>query len=471
MSILSLPDRRTTIFQLALGYEKFLQGLTGTRNVSHLSKDVRNHYVLFDEVVANTAVLSPISPIHAPSRPESARHCRFRSICAIRAVYSGSAGVRRGLTDDPLQRRNRVPGGNVLMSTVQEDGKNVRIAPNNNVKSDRSEMAGLKWRSAAALTKFLNNTKNEEGGTQAAQMPCGKRKKRATVENTRRTTSRASRAGRVSQVAGTIHAWDSVLPKVFESNQDKKLLIRKQKDACNSLRMLVFGCLLNENRSAGEQNTIYEECCGTKLQVKKLWEIWKRMDIDGSGDVGLDEFVKFFSTNKADRLLSWRAVQYLVYNGRTATIEDFMKLIWSKAEDEHIELMMCYFRECAADDQRVKTPRLISRRIRRQLRETFRYLGKNGDKNISYSDMVDANLVDEETANALIKQFDKNGDGRIDEKEFLEMMAPSGTRAYEDQKECFDSDGNTIEYIESSWFTGWRTKDALSGFNFAAADE
>lgn len=185
--------------------------------------------------------------------------------------------------------------------------------------------------------------------------------------------------------------------------------------------------------------------------------MWKSLDANDSGDIELDEFLEYFNKTKADRLLSWRAVKYLTAD-RPARIEDFMKLTWLKATREDIKTMMMYARECAAEDERIDTPPLISNRTRRQLIKNFKYLDRDGSDNITFDEMVAAELVDADIAKDLVKRYDRNADGTIDKLEFLEMMAPYGYLAHPDQKEVFDKDGNHLEYVDLDFYQGWRIK-------------
>lgn len=102
--------------------------------------------------------------------------------------------------------------------------------------------------------------------------------------------------------------------------------IQKKKEACDSIRFLVFVWLGNESMRANEKHLMYEARQGTRQEIYKLHQVWSQMDEDGSGDIEFQEFLNFFSRKKADRLLGMRCVKYLVgggdREGASCTIED-----------------------------------------------------------------------------------------------------------------------------------------------------
>eukprot|EP00746_Dinoflagellata_sp_MGD_P003167 gnl/MRDRNA2_/MRDRNA2_106158_c0_seq1.p1 gnl/MRDRNA2_/MRDRNA2_106158_c0~~gnl/MRDRNA2_/MRDRNA2_106158_c0_seq1.p1 ORF type:complete len:516 (+),score=101.78 gnl/MRDRNA2_/MRDRNA2_106158_c0_seq1:176-1723(+) len=245
---------------------------------------------------------------------------------------------------------------------------------------------------------------------------------------------------------------------------------QKKKEACDSIRFLIFGCLGNEHLSAKDKHKLYEQSRGNKDEIFQLYQVWSQMDEDGSGDVEYQEFLNFFSKNKSDRLLGMRCVKYLVGSGERdgdagegggCTIEDMMKLIWLEAKQEDIHLMLKWFREAAFHQKRVPTPPLLPKRKRRELYENFRWLDRAGTGKITYRDLVDSGLVDEEMAQDLMRKYDTDGSGDLDGEEFLELLCPNGYRAHSGVREAVDAHGAQLTYISNSYFTGWTVEGAM----------
>lgn len=248
---------------------------------------------------------------------------------------------------------------------------------------------------------------------------------------------------------------------------------QKKKEACDSIRFLIFGCLGNEHMQAKDKHKLYEQSRGTREEIFQLYQVWSQMDEDGSGDVEYQEFLNFFSRNKADRLLGMRCVKFLVgsggmpnsegevNDGSGCTIEDMMKLIWLEAKQDDILVMLKWFREAAFNQKRVSTPPLLPKKKRRELYENFRYLDREGTGKITYRDLVDSGLVDEEMAQDLMRRYDTDGSGDLDGEEFLELLCPNGYRAHAGVREAVDHHGAQLTYISNSWFTGWTVEGAF----------
>lgn len=239
--------------------------------------------------------------------------------------------------------------------------------------------------------------------------------------------------------------------------------IQKKKEACDSIRFLVFGRLGNESMKANEKHLMYESRQGTRQEIFKLHQVWSQMDEDGSGDIELQEFMNFFSRKKADRLLGMRCVKFLVGDkeGASCTVQDMMKLIWLKATPSDIAAMLEVFREAAFHQKRIPTPALLPRRKKKELVENFRWLDKEKKGVISYSDLVDSGLVDEQTANELMAKYDTDQSGDLDEDEFMEMLCPNGYRAHSKVTQAVDEHGRGLTFLKNEYFCGWTLEGAL----------
>lgn len=234
----------------------------------------------------------------------------------------------------------------------------------------------------------------------------------------------------------------------------------RTREACESLRFLVFGCDVPHGKHK-DGVAIFEQKCGTRDEVMQLHGIWNQMDEDGSGDVEFQEFLSFFSKSKADRLLGMRCVKYLVgsqsYDNDEkpdgCRIEDMMRLIWLKSTPEDIDRMMNWFREAEFQNDRVSTPPLLPRRKRREVIENFPSIEIG--ETIIFQDLVDSGLIDESMAKDLREQYDRDGTGRITEDLLLEMLCPNGYRSHPDAQTAIDKYGQPLLYVSNGIFKGW----------------
>lgn len=233
------------------------------------------------------------------------------------------------------------------------------------------------------------------------------------------------------------------------------------KEACESLRFLVFGEVTETKKKGGRP--FYEQRCGTRDEVMQLHKTWIQMDEDGSGDVEFQEFLSFFSRCKADRLLGMRCVKYLVGNAvydedgaaQGCRIEDMMRLIWLKAEPDDIATMLIWFREAEFEKDRVNTPPLLPPKKRRQITDNFL---ADPEGRITWADLNDSGLVD----GYMLKDLkEKYGDYShfITEKILLEMLCPNGYRAHEDVLQVVDKEGVMLVKVKNDLFEGWVAAD------------
>lgn len=237
----------------------------------------------------------------------------------------------------------------------------------------------------------------------------------------------------------------------------------RTREACESLRFLVFGTVGAEGSKKRENGAFYEQRIGTKEEVAKLHNIWVQMDEDGSGDVEFQEFLSFFSRSKADRLLGMRCVKFLVGNGGDGSeekatgckIEDMMQLMWLKATQPDIDLMMRWFHESQYEMDRVQKPPLLPKKKRREILENFPSMAEDTKFGVSFAELIESGVVTEPTASELWHEYNVEGAYRITELQLLEMLCPNGFRAHEDVRRSVSLDGKQLLYINNEFFEGW----------------
>jgi Ca2+-binding EF-hand superfamily protein len=261
--------------------------------------------------------------------------------------------------------------------------------------------------------------------------------------------------------------FQSVIARVVDSKGEEQLpqiaqvgtAIRKRREACESLRMLVFGRVGNEQSLAiKDKNNIFEQKRGTREELRMLHKLWLQLDTDSSGDVDMQEFTNFFNRNKEQRLLGWKAQQFLGKTGR-AKVEDFLKLLYLEAEETDLAEMKTRFDEEAMFLKAVKEPPVIPAKVRKELMENFRHLDKARNGHVTFEALVKENILTTAEAHELMAKYDTNNDGKIDENEFLEMLCPHGFRASENAAFATDSDGAPIMKVRSRRFQGWIETD------------
>lgn len=244
----------------------------------------------------------------------------------------------------------------------------------------------------------------------------------------------------------------------------------RMREACESLRFLVFGHAISEAKA--KDSAAYEQKCGTKEEVAKLQAVWSEMDEDGSGDVEFQEFVSFFSRNKADRLLGMRCVNYLVGKAKDegiddkemgCTIEDMMRLMWLKASDEDVHRMKHWFHEAEFQRHRAPTPPLLTKRRSHQIMENFPRLDWEKTDAVTFHELVEYGHIDEGTMKGLRDQMQKSSLDKVSKLEFLEMLCPRGFRAHPSVRTCVDKLGRPLVWISNEYFSGWVIADKLRG--------
>jgi len=262
---------------------------------------------------------------------------------------------------------------------------------------------------------------------------------------------------------------------------------RKEREACESIRQMLFGRVGNESSPPEEKHLVYELRRGSQEEVAILVERWFDMDESGKGEVDLDDFAVAFKRSKSDRFLVDKCLKYFsmvlgpegtsdsedpqsprrISRKSTATLskEDMMRLIWLKATDDDVAAMGTAFDLCLLQRAAVEPPPLIPRRQRRQLLETFKDLDFKSSGEIPFVALAEAGLADEEMCRHLQSRYDTDGTGTFTFERFLEMMCPYGFRAHERVTSTIDKDGRTVSWVTcfcgALEFRGWMTEDTL----------
>jgi len=235
----------------------------------------------------------------------------------------------------------------------------------------------------------------------------------------------------------------------------------RQREACESLRMLVFGHVGNEDWLVQDRHKIFEQQRGTEAEIDTFVEQWLLLDDDDSGTIDFNEFLDFFAKKKADKLLGMRCVRYLVGRREDNQVcrEDLIRLLWLRATDADVAAMEALFDLKKLQRAAVEPLPLLSKRRRRELLENFKDLDSQGKGLVPYTELVMAGLADEDMMKELQAKYDKDGNGTLDFEEFLEMLCPYGFRAHSKVKVAITKDGQAMRFATckcgENMFTGW----------------
>eukprot|EP00747_Dinoflagellata_sp_TGD_P210556 gnl/TRDRNA2_/TRDRNA2_83821_c0_seq1.p1 gnl/TRDRNA2_/TRDRNA2_83821_c0~~gnl/TRDRNA2_/TRDRNA2_83821_c0_seq1.p1 ORF type:complete len:620 (+),score=101.24 gnl/TRDRNA2_/TRDRNA2_83821_c0_seq1:253-2112(+) len=334
-----------------------------------------------------------------------------------------------------------------------------------------------------------SDSESSQGETKCAPRAASRQRSRASYESVEstRTFSRTSTSPKIAWHKPDGDGMDKSAAEAAAAgrfalrHQDANLAVMakmadaRTKEACESLRFLVFGVAATEGKRKTERENRLLQVCGTRQEVMQLHKIWNQIDEDGSGDIEFSEFLSFFNKNKGDRLLGMRCVKYLVGTMHEAestseqatgcSVEDMMRLMWLGAEPQHIQQMMTWFREGEFQRQRVSTPPLLSKRKRRQVLENFPQLCKSRNSTMKFSDFMLSGIIDDDKAQELLEQFGKSEYDEITEDDILEMLCPNGYRAHANAKMAVDTDGRSLTFISNNTFQGWVETSTATKWN------
>mmetsp|Transcript_104422 Transcript_104422/g.185691 ORF Transcript_104422/g.185691 Transcript_104422/m.185691 type:complete len:469 (-) Transcript_104422:15-1421(-) len=244
--------------------------------------------------------------------------------------------------------------------------------------------------------------------------------------------------------------------------------VLREREACESLRALVFGAGAEQFYSEKEKMHIFQQRRGTQMEVEQFCEQWCQLDGDNSGDVDLEEFVSYFNKRRVDRLLGMRCVRYLMpkvaQQGRPGSVtkEDMMKLLWLEATDADIEHMNLLFDFYRLKKISAKPPKMLKRKRREEMLDIFQELDRDKTGSVPFIELVDVGIADHSVIALLIEKYGKNRNGRFNREEFLEMLAPLGYRAHPSVKQVVCKDGTRMRNVKwgkgDCYFDGWLTE-------------
>lgn len=251
-----------------------------------------------------------------------------------------------------------------------------------------------------------------------------------------------------------------------DTKEDEEL---REREACESLRMLVLGAVGHEHLPDKDKPAFFAHLRrGTDQEVEHFCDLWRQLDADGSGDVDVDEFIAYFNKRRVDRLLGMRCVRWLMpkvqeLGQEGVTKEDMLRLMWLHATEEDMEQMDVMFDYCRLRAVAMKPPKLLRKQRRAELLDIFHELDRDNKGSVPFADLIDIGIADHSMIALLRAKYDKNRDGFFDRREFLEMLAPLGYRAHPMVDKVVCKNGKRMRWV--SWskgevhFEGWLLED------------
>jgi hypothetical protein len=260
-----------------------------------------------------------------------------------------------------------------------------------------------------------------------------------------------------------------------------------KKEACQMLRFFVYGKVGNEfAKTSKEKDVIFQESVGTQEQVVALFNLWSRLDEDGSGRVDMKEFRQFAEKHMKQRLEDFvdlrdqadeasarpelamfgghlspeEALKFssklcdrlggLVMGKKSSfVIEDMMRLIWPAATVHTMKEMWGMFRTFKRGDKnRINTPPLLPASELNALFAVFRHFDGDSSGKVSLEELIESGLMYEDMATEMFRDWDRSGDGQLDKYEFAEMVCPSGYLAHPKAKLASLKDGTRLVFDE-----------------------
>lgn len=287
--------------------------------------------------------------------------------------------------------------------------------------------------------------------------------------------------------------------KVLEAISTSQKIPEARKQACEALRFFVFGApegvemkekekenekqekpdKLKEKEPGGKKEgkeapktyqlpeRVFYQPRGTREEVITLLMLWYKLDDDHSGRVDVLEFRQFTNSTGQSKLAD-KVCAALLGKKSSFTIEDMMRIVWPCAAGKDMKIMKMWMDEYKDSIKQVKTPPLLPQEELEALVENFKFFDSDQSGMVSFTELIDSGLLDKETADRYLADYDEDGSGELDKDEFCEVFCLNGYRAYEGAMRATDSEGNHILYDET---LGWHIKIDIKKASSSAAQQ
>eukprot|EP00929_Paragymnodinium_shiwhaense_P037249 TRINITY_DN19882_c0_g1_i2.p1 TRINITY_DN19882_c0_g1~~TRINITY_DN19882_c0_g1_i2.p1 ORF type:complete len:573 (+),score=147.61 TRINITY_DN19882_c0_g1_i2:118-1719(+) len=254
-----------------------------------------------------------------------------------------------------------------------------------------------------------------------------------------------------------------------KKKQDEEIKLGKKKDACDSLRLLVFGRGNNflAQRSA---DPVLEQQRGTRAEVRAFTDFWIELDADCTGTASFEEFQECVERRRKplriERAVCQRGIGYLLDRwgdprevlddspeglaarelGR-CTKKDLMRAIWTLAGEEDLQAMEVTFLVRCMERLAQQPLPLLGRAELRGFQHTFKHCKPNSQNKVTFEAMIKEGLIDEDLYRKLQDEFDKGRTGELTFNTFVEILGPFGYRAHQDVDRAYREDGEPVIWV------------------------
>eukprot|EP00928_Gymnodinium_smaydae_P094592 TRINITY_DN7965_c0_g2_i6.p1 TRINITY_DN7965_c0_g2~~TRINITY_DN7965_c0_g2_i6.p1 ORF type:complete len:679 (+),score=155.47 TRINITY_DN7965_c0_g2_i6:407-2443(+) len=249
----------------------------------------------------------------------------------------------------------------------------------------------------------------------------------------------------------------------------------RQQKCCDALRTLI----LRHHGDEDNHSNLPYDARPKAEEVKLISAAWRELVAEAgleddcasiaAAEVDGESFVDCYARrSQLYKALAARSCAYLLRrNHRSFTREDIVRLVWPKSREEDIQfaLQLLYLQDL--EQARMPTPRLMPKRIFRELAVNFRHIC--GDRSeVRYEELCREGLVDEEGMINLRARYDADGDGVLSCDEFIDMLCPDGYRPTKTSVRATLPDGRPLSYVTATvhgpggaQFFGWLLDDVV----------
>lgn len=250
--------------------------------------------------------------------------------------------------------------------------------------------------------------------------------------NTTNVSVKLLQFARLKAKAQQLHARvASNLPKKKYVPEISIGLPKHKREACEAIRMAIFGDACWQGKVTDKEKLkIFEESRGTEKDVIKMWQCWKELDEDDSGDCDIREFLHYFR-HKGLPYVAERALKGAFGNenaGKPFQFEQLMCTIWPRCEQEDIDWMkevIENYKMLGVQD--VAELMELPDEMYMELIETFQWIDADASGAVSVKELLDCELFPtKETALSTMAKFDLGEEDELKLEQFLEVMCPVG---------------------------------------------
>lgn len=227
----------------------------------------------------------------------------------------------------------------------------------------------------------------------------------------------------------------------------------ERREACEAIRLLLFGKIGNESTEGKEKKQIFYDAQGTAEQCSLLYRFWSHLDPAFTGISGVYQFHAYLHKFPKLRAYGKKVVSLLLNHEKNRfSLQDLMRVIWPGSSTAQLACMKAIMAE---EDEKAKRipiakPQVLPEEDREALTRIFEQLDSKHEGQVSFQALEDARdeldlpLVDGSAVHRYALTWDPQGSGYFGLQEFLEMMCPAGFCASAESNVAVGLDGERI---------------------------